>query len=49
MRCGASDGGTAWLKEATAARQSLCFAAPVFFYFTLYWRKVQRVALPWGY
>jgi phosphatidate cytidylyltransferase len=26
---------------------SLCFAAPVFFHFTLYWLKLQHVAQPW--
>ncbi len=26
---------------------SLCFAAPVFFHFTLYWLKIQGVVQPW--
>ena len=26
---------------------SLCFAAPVFFHFTLYWLKMQGVRQPW--
>jgi phosphatidate cytidylyltransferase len=26
---------------------SLCFAAPVFFHFTLYWLKLQQIAQPW--